>query len=194
MTITNGYTTLTDFKNFARITSTDTTDDAVLETLIESTSRLIDSQTGRQFYGTSTARSFDLPTSQELMFDIDCQTVTSITNGDGTVFAASDYVLLPSNNTPKFGVQLKAPNIWLPDSNGNALQVISVAGTFGLATPPADIVYACKVIAHAAYKRRFGENVSSISTITGAGVVVEPQDIPGGAFLILLNNRRITFG
>lgn len=191
----NSYITLAAFKSYARIASTsaDTDDDDVIETLIESTSRLIDAETGRVWYPSTDDHLFDLPTRQELILDDDCQSVTAVTNGDGTLISSSDYVVLPANKSPKFGIVLKAPNIWLPDNNGNGLQCITVSGTWGQAAPTADIVYACKAIAHAAYKRRFGENVSATTTITAAGVVVEPQDIPETARKILLNNRRITF-
>ena len=44
------YASITDFKSYARITSTDTTDDGVIGDILESASKLIDTETRRTFY------------------------------------------------------------------------------------------------------------------------------------------------
>jgi len=55
MAITNGYTTLASMKNFLSIV--DSTDDTLLEGLIESASRSIDRIANRRFYADSSARA-----------------------------------------------------------------------------------------------------------------------------------------
>jgi hypothetical protein len=54
MTITNGYTTLAQFKEYLTPEAgTDTGDDALMEALIEMASRAIERHTGRVFYDTT---------------------------------------------------------------------------------------------------------------------------------------------
>ena len=55
MAITNGYATLAQLKS--SLTITDTSDDALLELAITSTSRMIDDFTGRFFYANGTVNS-----------------------------------------------------------------------------------------------------------------------------------------
>lgn len=45
----------------------------------------------------------------------------------------------------------------------------------------ADIWQACLEITTAAYGRRKGQGTSGVAQVTGAGVVITPKDIPGGA-------------
>jgi uncharacterized phiE125 gp8 family phage protein len=196
MTITNGYISLTEFKNWARITSTSSDDDTVCETLIESASRYIDTEAQRNFFTTSSdTRVYDLPEpGRDLLFDADFQTVTTVLNGDGSTIANTAYVLLPANVTPKYGLRLiNSTGVVWKTKNGSPLQCISVTGTTG-ASCPTDIKEACLMIAKAAYNRRFGENMSSITTITAGGLIVTPEDVPAKALQMIWNHRRINFG
>lgn len=58
--------------------------------------------------------------------------------------------------------------------------------------PPDDIKQACLEITVSTYKRRWGENVSGVATVTAAGVVVTPQDVPSGARDIIASYRRVS--
>ena len=194
MAITNGYATLEKFKLWADIASTDANDDSVIEDLVELASRYIDHKTGRTFYARTETRYFDVPGSRELRLDDDLLTITTLTNGDDTSIANTEYNFIPKNVAPYYAIKLKASSsaYWTFDSDGNSEFVISVAGTWGyVATTPDDIKSACLMIAVGAYKKRFGENVSSTATITAAGVVLTPQDIPShAADIIRLFVRR----
>lgn len=104
MAITNGYASLSEVKAALRIT--DSVDDALLETAVESASRLIDQHCGRNFYSTGTAvprvyapddavtvRVDDIATTAGLV-------VKTSSNADGvydTTWPASDYQLEPLN-------------------------------------------------------------------------------------------------
>lgn len=55
------YASITDFKNYARIESTDTTDDAVIGDILEGASRLIDTETRRTFFARIETRKYDVP-------------------------------------------------------------------------------------------------------------------------------------
>lgn len=63
----------------------------------------------------------------------DLLAVTTLTNGDGTVISAANYLLYPANAWPKDQIHLKQSSglAWQPDSSGNYEQVISLAGVFG---------------------------------------------------------------
>jgi hypothetical protein len=51
---------------------------------------------------------------------------------------------------------------------------------------------ACYQIVTGVYKRRFGENLSGVARVTGAGVVITPQDVPQLAMRTLLNLSRLS--
>jgi hypothetical protein len=198
--IVNGYTTLASFKLFAIPQGgVDAADDTVIEDLITAASRFIDAKTGRTFYSRAETRYYDVPRSQnnrrELWLDDDLISVTTLTNGDGTVIAAADYYLLPRNSTPKFSVVLKRSSYsvyWRGDDDYDPEGAIELEGVWGYsATAPADITQACNWIALSAYKRRFGENLSERSVVTNSGVIVTPEDIPSIAWEIVRRYKRL---
>ena len=59
--------------------------------------------------------------------------ITTLTNGDGSVVAPTNFLLYPNNVWPKSEIRLKQSGgiAWLPDSLGNYEQVISISGIFG---------------------------------------------------------------
>jgi hypothetical protein len=189
------YASITDFKAYARITSTDTTDDGVIGDILESASKLIDTETRRTFYARVETRLYDVPDTDTLYIeDDDLLTVTTLTNGDSTVLTTTDYILLPANSYPKYAIKLKDSSTysWAEDSSGNSEQAISILGTWGYSSSaPADIKEACLEIATAFYHRRFGENMATESTMTTGGVIVTPRDIPASARSIIANYARL---
>jgi len=195
MTITNGYATLSDWKNHQDATSVDYADDSVVEVLIEAASRLIDNETRRTFYARTATNKYDVPDGNVLYIeDDDLLTITKLMNGDGTTLTTNDYILKPNNSSPKWAVQLKSSSTvsWETDSSGNSEQAISIEGTWGWsATAPADIKEACLQIATNYYKRRFGENAGTDSTITVDGIVVTAKDIPASAKAVIANYTRL---
>lgn len=196
MAISNGYATLAEFKAYKDITSTDTTDDAVIEDIIEAASRYIDSVTGRTFYARTETRYYSLPRGRTLFLDDDLLTITTFTNGDSTTIASTEYHFLPKNFTPYFAVELKGSSTvqWRVDSSGNERFVLSIAGTWGYAAShPDDIKEACLQIATNSYGRRTGENIGGTATVTGAGVVITPNDISQYARSIMEKYRRLDF-
>ena len=190
MAIENGYATLVEFKILGDIDSTDSDDDTAIDGIIEGASRYIDSKTQRTFYSRTETRNFDVPRnrSRSLFLDDDLLTITTLTNGDGNTIASSEYHLLPKNLTPFNEVRLTKTTtvFWATDSGGDDEWVIALAGGWGwVAATPDDIREACLMISQSFYRRRMGENVSGIATVTAAGVVITPQDIPSVAADIL---------
>lgn len=193
MTITNGYATLEEYKAFQRISSTDTSDDLYIESALEAASRWIDRESSTRFYTATETRYYNTPYDIYgiLSFDQYYTAITSITNGDGQVI--TNYVNLPANTVPIWGVRLKenSNTYWLPDANSNALNAIKVIGDVGYSTiAPKDIFIACLEIAKAMYSRRFGENMSMSTVITNAGVVQIPEGVPAWAAQVIGYYKR----
>lgn len=101
MAITNGYATLAEVKAALRIS--DTIDDTLLETAIESASRLVDGYAGRNFYSAGTAVRYYAPATNIITEIDDLQSLTSLEvsgNLNGTfdqTWSATDYQLEPLN-------------------------------------------------------------------------------------------------
>lgn len=274
--IKNCYATPLDFQDWIRTeTATSTVDDRVIDALLSAASRHIDRKTSRRFYPRIEAQLYDIPDDDDLMLFDDLLSLTTLTNGNGTVISASDYILAtPRNGAPYYMVSLRdtASVGWELTSASSAQQAVSVLGVWGYrhhyatdgweavttisaaitdttsagvtmtstggvsagdivkvdneivhiltvssgtaatisrgdngstaathlngatvyrwAVEP-DINIACLQIAHAAYQRRFGENVSSVATVTGAGVVITPQDVPAGARALYEPYKRV---
>ena len=192
MTITNGYATLQEFKNYKNISSTDATDDSVIEDIIETVSRYIDRKTGRTFYARTATKYYDVPIGLTLCLDEDLLSVTKLLNGDGSEIVSANYILIPPNSAPYHSIRLKTGSgiIWVSD-NGETESVISVAGSWGYSsTTPDDIKGITLEIAANIYARRSGQGAEA-ATITGAGVVLQPKDVSGFAHDVLAAYRRI---
>jgi len=188
LAITNGYATLAEVKAYIDTSSTNATDDGVIEDMVEMASRLIDKLTIRTFYARTETHYFDYSGGRSLVMDDDLLTVTTLTNGDDDTIASTEYNLLPFNRSPKHEIKLKQSSTegWEIDSDGNSEGVISVAGTWGYsATAPDDIKHACISIVISAYHKRFGQGVEGVAQITAMGVVITPQDIPKEAWTII---------
>ena len=271
MTLSNLYITTASFLNWQRSTSVDTSDDGVIGQIIEQTSRMVDNATGRQFYPSVETRLYDIPkvdfTDRDtIQLDADLLSMTTLTNGDGSVIASTDYILRSINNPPYWSVKLRDVSTvnWEQSTLGSNEQVIGVTGVWGwhgnysrawvqtgtlsaaitststlsasmtaghaLASQqiwkidseilqgtvsanaltfnargdngsaaathlinapvyvwqvPPPVYGACQLIVDGFYKKRFGETASSVATITAAGVVLTPSDIPASAWRLL---------
>jgi hypothetical protein len=157
--ITQGYATLTDVKNALRIT--DALDDSLLETAIESASRMIDGYTARTFSNAGTAvRNFAATDSLTCIID-DAISVTKVETTDEigdsyTEWAATDYQLEPLNSRsdglymPYTG--LRAVNEYLfPVLDQQAL--VKITAVWGWASIPTAIKQATIIQASRLFKR-----------------------------------------
>ena len=199
MTITLGYTTLANVSAALNPNglTTNATDDAVIERLVEGASRWIDTYTGRTFSAAgSSARLFDVPDDDTIWFDADLYTTAGSAaeayNGDGTDYTAS-VRFLPTNGQPKYAVTLKdsAAVSWSGSASGDDTAIISINGWWCYsATAPHDIRMACESIVISAYKTRYGQGVQGAATVTAAGVIITPQDVPAAAIALLQQYKR----
>ena len=188
------YATLAEFKAWKRIDSTDTTDDTVIQQCLDGATSYIEGATGRKFIASaSTARLFDIPAGRTLNLDDDLLTLTSVKNGDGTAIPNVEFVTSPRTLTPFYALTLKSSSTyyWLFDDDGNSAGVITVTGTWGYSSAaPADVKAACLSIAANVYGRRFGEG-QQVATVTGAGVVITPNDVDGVSQKVIDSHMRL---
>ena len=278
MTTLNCYATLAEFKAFTTdrsgSISTSSADDAVIERLLKTASRYLDTKTGRRFTPYIETRYFDVPSSDDIdprLLEVDdILEIISVTNGDGVVIPSTEYALRPRNTSPAQGIRLvdNSTYYWASDGAGDTHDVIAVNGVYGfhdryaqawtLSTTAAEAmdasetgfdvtsgtgfaigdlirfdnelgyisavvsntltttrgenastaathltainVYIWQVmdeaknaaceITNTAYKRRFGQSLSSTETISAAGIVLSPRDIPALAAEFISTYRR----
>lgn len=165
MAITDGYTTLSEVKSILRIT--DAVDDGLLETCIESASRLIDTHCERVFTASTAVRVFVPRDSYTVEIDdlISLTTLKTSSNIDGVfdiTFAQIDFQLEPLNGIAggiysPFTIIRATENFLFPTSvfpNASGEATVEVSGVFGYNTViPADVKQAANLLAIRQYKR-----------------------------------------
>lgn len=133
----NAYATCTEYNEWTTPVGqsdfTDTSDDEVIQNMLESVSRYIDGQTNRTFYPRIETRYYSIPSGRLLILDDDLLTLTTLTNGDNDEITSTYYNLLDKNHEPKWGIELKETSsvYWETDSDGNSEHVLDVLGWWG---------------------------------------------------------------
>ena len=191
MTITNGYASLDEFLGQLDATSHKPEDDVYIEQLLERSSREFDGDTQSWFYASTQTRAYDMPRrSRALCLDAPLLATPApvVTNGTGTVIAATNYKLWPYNGPHRQEIRLtqSSTTAWEPGTSGDTEGVIEVTGSWGYvdrtATDPESAIViantktAVLALALAVYKKRYGAGTDGAATITGAGVVITPRD------------------
>ncbi len=118
---------------FAGGTPVPTTDDTLLTSMCARAQGIIERKTTRKFEAYTATRLFDVPRGRKLELDEDLISVTTFTNGDGSVIDPTSYHLWPNNDTPKRAIVLNMASgqVWYPGSSGNTEQALSVLGSWG---------------------------------------------------------------
>ena len=200
------YASLDEFTAYASVrgtsATTDAGDDLVIEDIIETASRYIDNITGRRFW-TTTATTDDetryyTPEDKGLLFIDDLVSITSIAGDNSQLrtwpdtLATTDYELQPYNAAYKGW-----PYTWIETSPlttayfPTCRKGIKIVGKFGFPTVPTDIKEACLGIAFNIYQSRIGQSTTGQIRVTGAGVVIRPQDVPIWAVENLSKYKRL---
>jgi len=159
MSISNGYATLSEVKASLRLT--DTIDDALLETAIESASRMIDGFTARTFSNAGTAvRNFAATDEINLIID-DAITVLEVAStdeigGNYTVWKSTDFQLEPINSRsdglymPFTSIRAVNDYLW-PVVDQQAL--VRITAVYGFPAVPIAIKQATVIQSSRLYKR-----------------------------------------
>jgi hypothetical protein len=159
MAITNGYATLAEVKSSLRIT--DNLDDTLLETAIESASRMIDGYTARTFSNAGTAtRNYAATDDINLIID-DAISVSEVASTDEvgdtyTIWTSTDYQLEPLNSRsdglymPYTGIRAVNNYAW-PVVDQQAL--CRITGVWGWASVPIAIKQATIIQSSRLFKR-----------------------------------------
>jgi hypothetical protein len=187
MAITNGYATLAEVKAAARIPSSDTIDDALLELSIESASRDLDAYTERVFYSTGATAVTRVYIPQDIYLVetddiISVQTLKSDSTGNGTFditwTPGTDFQLEPLNgraggiDTPATRIRAIGEYLWpvYEPRNVNSNQAsVQVTGVFGFASIPIAVKQATILASLRAYKRY--ESPTGVLGFSDMGVV-----------------------
>ena len=202
MAISNGYATLAQVKAAARIT--DNVDDELLETAVESSSRMIDGYCERRFYTNGTETRY-FAASNAYTVDIDdvagtALTVETSSGLDGIydeTWTTTDYQLEPLNRTNAgldFPVtRLRAIGDYLFPVDPVAHETgVKVTAVFGFATAvPAAVKQACILASLRQYQR-----YSSALGVAGFGDMgaVRVARIDPDIQSMLMPFRKVTHG
>ena len=163
MAITNGYCTLAELKSALRIT--DSTDDTLLESAIESASRRIDGYTGRFFYQTASTAVPMYPYDEYLLVfpnDVATSTITIKIDSQGngtyatTLTQGTDYVLQP-RNVPIYSRPYESARMvggaTFPLFTLPSFETVQVTTVWGWASIPDDINQACILLSMRQFAR-----------------------------------------
>jgi hypothetical protein len=189
------YAALPDLRAYRKIATTNTSDDALLTSLLARAQALIERETGLVFEAAAdTTRYFDPTRDAEdglLYLDYPLAQITSITNGDGHVFAVSEYTTEPRRGAPYWGIRLRSALglAWNWDSALAPDAAIAIVGRWAYAvSAPADIVQATIEMALYLYTLKDAGPGDAIGINAEGGVVVA-KGIPDTVARVLRNYR-----
>ena len=160
-------------------------EDGLLIGLIAKAEAHIGTQTDRQFTAAAATRYYD-PTDPEvvdgpyLYLDEDLVSVTTLTNGDSNVLTVTtEYILQPVNTGPPYHeVKLITSGGVMWTFANDPEIAISLLGSWGYqATVPADIKYACQLLAIYYYRSR-QSTPDQDRQIYASGTVIAPAQVP----------------
>ena len=185
------YCTVADVKDYLDIEGAD--DDALLNDLIERALKAIDSHTRRTFEdpGADATRYFTVGEDSQgldLLFDDDIYSITTVkTDADGTprTITSSEYVTMPRNKTPYYGIKILGSSNEYWDYTDDPEGGIEITGRWAYSSEaPNDIVQACARWAAYMYRQRDAQ-VFDTTAIPSAGVIQIPQGIPKDVVMLL---------
>jgi len=206
LTITNGYATLNEYKawiaarGLAGSVGTDASDDTVIELLIESVSRYIDREAGRKFWKDSAdvTRYFQAKDNYTVFVGDLAAAPTTVSvdllnDRDYTDLAATDVYELSPANAAADGMPYHYINII--ETSGyyftTSRRGVKVVAKFGFPSVPMDIKEACLSTVQAINGLRSGQASNGKITVTAAGIVIRPEEVPIFALGIIKKYRSM---
>lgn len=207
LTTSTSYATLADFKawiasrGLSGTVGSDTSDDTVLSSLLEAASRYVDNQTGRRFYQDASDTDYYYSGQDEMsrvmLPDFASITTVSVDYTDTrtyTALTATDFDTLPDNaaaeGLPFTGLEVAPTSLtasYFPDWRKS----VKVTGKRGWPAVPADIRDAVLAICESLNSNRSGQSSSGKMTITAAGIVIRPEDVPPFAHKVIQQYRKM---
>ena len=188
------YITLAEIKAYVGIPTATTTDDVILTSFIASAQAAIDAYCHRTFEAAADAeRTFDAidDTDGATLYVDEICSITSITNGDGVVVAADEYVTEPRRVTPYYAIKLLASSSksWTYDTDHE--DAITVDGKWAFSTAAGnDIKQACLRLTAWMYRQRDTNAEVDRPIFTEAGVIL-PSAIPSDVKALLNPYRKL---
>jgi len=145
------YVSVAETKLMLGIAAADTSEDSLLTALISEAQSAIDARCGRSFEAAAMTKYYNEIEidGQTLMLHADLISVTTLTNGDGTIIPAAGYFLWPRNGGPPYwAIKIKSTYSWSFVQDGE----IMVLGSWGYsAIAPAVVQRATKEYVHFLY-------------------------------------------
>jgi hypothetical protein len=204
------YATLAEFKAWYKTRGgddkADLSDDATINSVLEATSRYIDNEVGRRFWTTSSDETRYFPVeptythssqSEEVeVGDLLSATSVAVDYDEDRNYTAltvtTDYEFEPVNAAldgwPYSSLVLAPQTTNYFPTTRNGVQVV---GKWGFPAVPTDIKNLCLAMTLNIYSERSGQTSPGNITITAAGVVIRPQDVPAWGKRVLLKYSAI---
>ena len=199
------YATIAQLKEYAGISLSG--DDALLTRLLATAQASVDAYCHQPFEAlVDTTRYFDplhdtragsigygygYGYTRTLYLDAPLCAITSVTNGDGTVIAASDYVTEPRNMTPWFALSLKMTSSKQWTYSGSPENSVAIVGKWAYSvTAPADIQQATLRLATWLYRQRDNALDLDRAVIVG-NATIAPTRIPMDVMTMLEPYKRL---
>jgi hypothetical protein len=200
LAVTNGYCSLADVKAALRIQ--DTLDDSLIESSINSASRMIDQYCNRSFYpGTAGEVRYYQANDGFMCWIDDAQAVTEIKTSStdpiifDTTWETGDYQLLNPNQrangaySPYYAITA-TDNYLFPVWADMAL--VKVTGTFGWAVTPDPIKFAAIIQASRLFKRL--ESPLGVAGVSDIGIMRVGANIDGDVAQLINPFRQLRTG
>ena len=200
MAVTNGYCTLADVKSALRIT--DTLDDSLIESSINSASRMIDQYCNRYFYSGSPGEVRYYQANDGYMCWVDdLQVLTELKTAAtdplifDTTWESGDYQLLNPNQiangaySPYYAITA-TDNYLFPVWADMAL--VKVTGTFGWASVPEPVKFASIIQASRLFKRL--ESPLGVAGVSDIGIMRVGANIDGDVAQLINPFRQLRTG
>jgi len=173
--------TTTEFKLYKNIQGG--SDDTLIGTFIAQAQQMVETHTGRVFEAiANTTRYFDAELNIDgnlLYFDRDLYSINSITNGDGVVIAAGEYVTEPRNGPPFYAIRLKGSSTVAWTFTNDAENAIAISGKWAYSeTVPEDVKWATLRLASYLYEQRKNAGDLDRPVVISNNVTMLPARLP----------------
>lgn len=171
-------------------------DDALIKLFVNSVNTAIDTYAKRSIEATSDSTRYFTPFRDTdgpyLYFDDVIASITTVTNGDGVEVTSSQYVTLPANKTPYYGIKIlgSAGKAWTYQTDIE--NAITIVGKWGWATAaPNDVKQAALRWAVTLYRQKDTSVDLDRPFVTDAGVTILPLQMPSDVRQLLKPYRKL---